>query len=432
MEIKVEFIYEDRTYNIVCLAKDELKSMFDKFIKELNNGSQIDEYSFYYEGQKLKEDKNKKTIEKNDLIGGKSQITIKVQKNLKVLKCPDCNYNDCILVLRNNKVKFYGCEHNHTSSTTYDKYKKKQIMIPSDIRCCVNGCNNDQENDKSDFYFCLTCSEMFGKTKSYCTKCMLTHSDKHIRVNFDRKNYYCKDHFQKFIKYCFDCKKNLCEKCQTEHSKHKVKSYSIMAPNEVELQELKDSLKKIEEMFSDLKNSIDDIIYSLNGTLRLFQNYYEIANDIIYKYEKFNKNEDKEKEFLNYAILRTLRNLKFSNINIAEDIESLIKQKDIIKRSTAIISIYKDKKDNYAGNAKKDSEEEKDIEWLNNIDENEKNERLREEERKKEEEKKRKEEEMKKESEQRQKEEDERRKEEEKKNEEEKKKRKKKNDKKRK
>ena len=93
-----------------------------------------------------------------------------------------------------------------------------------------------------------------------------------------------------------------------------------MAPNEVELQELKDSLKKIEEMFSDLKNSIDDIIYSLNGTLRLFQNYYEIANDIIYKYEKFNKNEDKEKEFLNYAILRTLLNLKLSNKNIAEDI----------------------------------------------------------------------------------------------------------------
>ena len=91
MEIKVEFIYEDKTYDIVCLAKDELKSMFDKFIKELNNESQVDEYSFYYEGQKLK---NKKTIEKNDLIGGKSKITIKVQKNLKILKCPDCNYND--------------------------------------------------------------------------------------------------------------------------------------------------------------------------------------------------------------------------------------------------------------------------------------------------------------------------------------------------
>ena len=80
-------------------------------------------------------------------------------------------------------------------------------MIPSDIRCCVNGCNHDQENDKSDFYFCLTFSEMFNKTKSYCTKCMSTHSDKHIRVNFDRKNYYCKVHFQKFINYCFDCKK---------------------------------------------------------------------------------------------------------------------------------------------------------------------------------------------------------------------------------
>ena len=207
MEVKIEFIYEDKTYDVVCSAKEDLNSMFKKFIKMLNNESQVEEYSFYYEGQKLKEDKNKKTIEKNDLIGDKNKITIKVQKNLKILKCPNCNYNDCILILKNNKVTFYGCEHKHTSTTIYDKYKKSQIMIPSDIRCCVNGCNHDQENDKSDFYYCLTCSNMLGTTKSYCTKCISVHDEDHIKVNFEKKNYYCKDHFQKFIKYCFDCKK---------------------------------------------------------------------------------------------------------------------------------------------------------------------------------------------------------------------------------
>ena len=80
-------------------------------------------------------------------------------------------------------------------------------MIPSDIRCCANGCNHDQENDKSDFYYCLTCSNMLGTTKSYCTKCISIHDEDHIKVNFEKKNFYCKNHFQKFIKYCFDCKK---------------------------------------------------------------------------------------------------------------------------------------------------------------------------------------------------------------------------------
>ena len=70
-----------------------------------------------------------------------------------------------------------------------------------------------------------------------------------------------------------------------------------MSPNEVELQELKESLNKIDKMFSNLKISIDNIIYNLNGTLRLFQNYYEIANDIIYKYEKSIKMKIKKKNF---------------------------------------------------------------------------------------------------------------------------------------
>ena len=106
-----------------------------------------------------------------------------------------------------------------------------------------------------------------------------------------------------------------------------------MSPNEVELQEVKESLNKNDKMFSNLKISIDNIIYNLNGTLRLFQNYYEIANDIIYKYEKFNKNEDKEKEFLNFTILKTPRNLKVSNKKITEDLDSLIKQKDTITKA---------------------------------------------------------------------------------------------------
>jgi superfamily II helicase len=53
--------------------------------------------------------------------------------------------------------------------------------------------------------------------------------------------------------------KNICQKCENEHSKHEIKSYELMSPNEVELQELKESLNKIDKMFSNLKISIDNI-----------------------------------------------------------------------------------------------------------------------------------------------------------------------------
>ena len=272
MKVNVEFIYEGNKYIASCSSKDRLSTMFDKFLKKLNNESQLEEYSFFVNDEEVKEDENNKTIEGNSLIGGKNEITITVQKNLKIIKCPKCNYNDCIIDLKNYQAVFSGCEHNHSIKDTYDKYQKCQIMIPSDIKCCEPNCKHNQKNDKSEFYLCLTCSKMLNTTKSYCKKCKLVHDKDHICVNFDEKNYFCKSHLKKFIKYCFNCKKNICEQCENDHQNHEIKNYSFMAPNEDEIKELKDSLKKIGHAIKNLKYVIDDLIYSLNGTLRLFQN----------------------------------------------------------------------------------------------------------------------------------------------------------------
>ena len=366
MKVNIDFFYEGKKYNVSCSSKDRLNTMFDKFVKELNNESQIEEYSFLYNDEEIKEDENNKTIEGNSLIGGKNEITITVQKNLKIIKCPKCNYNDCIIDLKNYKILFSGCEHNHSVKDTYDKYQKNQIMIPSDIKCCAPNCKNNQKNDKSEFYICLTCSKNLKTSKSYCKTCKLSHNKDHVSVNFDEKNYYCKSHLQKFIKYCFNCKKNICEKCESDHQSHTIKRFTLMAPNEDELKELKESLKNIGKIISEFKNVVDDLIYSLNGTLRLFQNYYDIANDIIYKYEHFNKNKDKEKELLNFTILKSLRNLKLSNQRLKEDIDSLINQNNRTNKAIAIIYIYENKKAMYRGdedkNSKKDNENDNDNE----------------------------------------------------------------------
>ena len=126
-----------------------------------------------------------------------------------------------------------------------------------------------------------------------------------------------------------------------------------MAPNDDELKELKESLKIIGNTISDFKIVVTDIMYSLNSTVRLFQSYYDIANDIIYKYEHFNKNKDKEKELLNFTILKSLRNLKLSNQRIKEDIDSLINQNNRTNKAIAILYICENKKAMYRGDEKK-------------------------------------------------------------------------------
>ena len=125
-----------------------------------------------------------------------------------------------------------------------------------------------------------------------------------------------------------------------------------MAPNDDELKELKESLKIIGNTISDFKIVVTDIMYSLNSTVRLFQSYYDIANDIIYKYEHFNKNKDKEKELLNFTILKSLRNLKLSNQRIKEDIDSLINQNNRTNKAIAILYICENKKAMYRGDEK--------------------------------------------------------------------------------
>ena len=56
-----------------------------------------------------------------------------------------------------------------------------------------------------------------------------------------------------------------------------------------------------------------------------------IQQIIIEKFALFNK------ELKNYTILKSLRNLKFSNIQIMKDLNSIIDEKDMKKKTNMII-----------------------------------------------------------------------------------------------
>lgn len=288
-QVRVIFVYETKTIQVLCSYKEEIKKMFQKFINKVNPESKINEYSFYYEGIKLEANT---LIEQNQYIAGKNEIVISVIKNLRLIKCPKCDYNDCIIDLINFKVALYGCEHEHINFTNYDKYFKTQKFELSENICGTPNCISSHQKDYLDYYLCLTCCKILQKTKSFCYSCNESHkkeNDDHIGVKFNDRNYYCRSHWNKFIKYCFNCKKNLCEACVKDHTEHQFKNYELMAPNEKELQSLKDFLLKMKKNIRNLKIIINDIIYNLNGTMKIFNNYYEIANDIVGKYELYNK-----------------------------------------------------------------------------------------------------------------------------------------------
>ena len=54
-----------------------------------------------------------------------------------------------------------------------------------------------------------------------CPLCKSIHDKKHNIINYDNKNYTCNKHNETFIKYCEDCKIDLCLSCVNDNKNHK-------------------------------------------------------------------------------------------------------------------------------------------------------------------------------------------------------------------
>ena len=340
MNAKVNFIYEKRVIEIQCKPEDDLTTIYQRFLNKLNPNLTQENFDFFYEGNKL--DKGLKNL--NEIIfQNKKEITISVEKKSNIIKCPQCMCNDCIIDIEDYVINFYGCKYNHTDYKIIDDYQDTQKINFSKLICHKDGCGKNQSNDPEDFYKCLTCGQILNHTQYYCSVHSREHDknndNKHIQVKYDQKNYYCTRHYKNYIKYCFKCSKNLCEDCSEDHKDHQIKDYISMAPN---INEFENSLKEIKQKIEDLKYIIDYIKHHiLDGTVKIYENYCEILNDVIEKYKLNNK------EFKNYAILKTFFNLKKSNKAIIDDLDKIIKEDSYKDKIDSLMLMFQKKWDNY-------------------------------------------------------------------------------------
>ena len=363
MEVKITFTYLNKTITALCKDELEINKMYELFTNKLNDGSEPSHYYYYCNGNKLGHDS---TICKNKYLAGKKDLNITVQKKLRIIKCPKCKCNDCIVNLDDYKLSFYGCKYNHSYTAVYDEYINVQKLDNTEIRCSAPECQHNQENYTQGLYKCLNCSKLVKRSKYYCKDHLKDH-EKHITVKYDKKNYFCVKHYKRYIKYCFTHKENLCEDCACEHEGDKVKVYDVMVPN---IEKLKQSLSLMEENINNLKTIIEDVKSRLDGTLRIFRRYLYIAKDIIGKFELFNK------DLKNYNILKSLRNLKFSNYRINNDLNKILEEDEEIKKINSIIKIYEDKEENYRKNINENydySKDNNDDDWLEDIQKKEMN-----------------------------------------------------------
>ena len=112
-----------------------------------------------------------------------------------------------------------------------------------------------------------------------------------------------------------------------------------------DVNEIKKKLKKIGEKIKDLKVIVRIIKNKMDGAIKIIEKYYDIANDILTKYETFNSKSK------NYQTIMTINYLSSSNKEILQKIDNIIrgnKSKDEwLKKCDVLLEIIESDRDEY-------------------------------------------------------------------------------------
>ena len=321
---------------IQCKSNESMYSIFEKFSNKI--GSKVSDFDFFYKGKKVKEDSTIISLKNNK---NANDIDISFKKRSKIMKCPECVCNNCIIKIEKYRLNFTECCHEHkTTNIIFDKYEGSQNIEFNKIRC--NKCQKSQNDDLKDFSKCLRCSKQFKYAIYYCYECSLSHAHSQFLIKYDEKYYYCQDHFKSYKSYCATCNTNLCELCEKTHrnQNHRVLKYDQIFPD---INPIKLKLEDIKTRIDDLKIVVDQIKNNMDGAVRIMEQYYDIAQDIISKYESFNK------KFTNFQVLKTVSFLHFSNLEVLKDLVEITEgDQDLKYKCNKLIDIYKSDRSNYA------------------------------------------------------------------------------------
>jgi len=210
--------------------------------------------------------------------------------------------------LYNNYTNFYPTEERKR------KLKKKYIM-----------CNNCHYSCK----FSININNNLIHVKCNCRKLdnLRTHDFIEYYINYEKRivNRYlcCQDHkYQKYIKYCSDCKVNLCEKCLSESNYHENHSKENIL-------DINDKIKEIKQLIKEVRKKLSKGDIENRKILNMLENLVKLYNE--YPSHNLYKSLFKAKEFLSEMnIPRITKKIKitskeelYGNINDSHLISSI-------------------------------------------------------------------------------------------------------------
>ena len=293
-KIKIIFIFEDKIEQIECDKMDFLNDVKRKLEIKLKIVSD-NKYYFYLKGKKID---LARFIRIEDFIDNKNQI------------------------------KIFGISKNHKAKNKNKKSKKRK----SNIICskCLDKYNINN-----------SCLINFEDYKIILSECNKGHRISDILIeDFEAKNfnnyndnyYKCNIHKNEiFCSYCTNCKENLCFICENNHShKSDIISFNQILFNSDEyINNLNAKMINFEKKINKLMTQIERLKGILNYVMKHIEKYYSLISSIIDNYD-INKR--------NYWMIKNLKQINIDNV--IEDIDKIIKNKNLTEKFNYILSIY--------------------------------------------------------------------------------------------
>ena len=329
-KVNIEFVLDGENCPItyICDRNDYVDPILRRYSNEINR--YIKELSFEYNGSliPINTELTLDQINNNDdsfrffvSYKGSNKIFNSYVKSQYII-CPKCKLN-CLININDYNISLYNCykEHN-VNNLSINEFVYTQYIDESLIQC--GECKiNKAISHNNDFFIC-SCG------LNLCPLCQIEHKkNKHNVFNFDKKNYWCIEHNEKFISYCADCKYNLCLKCELRHNnKHKLIEFKEILPNKHFVNKIKEMQNEFRESIDNLEEEINNIVKILHNFLDSLNSYYQINEEIIKNYEL---------KFRNYYSIINVS--KYNTQRLLDDIYYALKEDNLEKKIRGILEI---------------------------------------------------------------------------------------------
>ena len=320
-DIKVSFLYNGKTMTFQCKINENI---FERFSKEINKD--ITNMCFLYNGGIIKEDFTLPSNTNNEIkiIICDFDIEREEKESLKLsneIICPICK-ELCEIKFINYKISLINCINKHCfPNLIINEFNDFQKII-NEKKILCNQCKSSKfETYNNKFFICCNCNI------NLCPLCKNSHDKKHIIIDYEKKNILCNKHGERYILYCKNNRKNLCDLCDMKNH-----NYIFLYKFSKNISKFNSSINNLKIKITNLKNEVKNMPNNneLNLIIDNFEKLINIGNNII----KYNM------KYKNYYSLFNMKNINDYNEIIIKDINKIINEKTVENKLKYIKEIY--------------------------------------------------------------------------------------------